>query len=268
MKDILQEIVAHKRIEVEAMKEAVSLELMLQMKGDQLNLPRKDMRKALEASDSGIIAEFKRKSPSKGWLHAEAKVKEVLPAYQLGGASASSILTDNTYFGGTLRDLSSARQSCSLPLLRKDFMIDEYQFYQAKILCADTILLIAACLSQKQCEVFAHLAHQLDLGVLLEIHNEKELAYVNEDIDMLGINNRDLGSFHTDIAQSFRLAEKMKETISYSTKAPLLVSESGITKPEDIRELRQIGFRGFLIGETFMKTEQPGHTLKNFIQRI
>ena len=261
MKDILQDIIANKRIEVERQKQAVRLQTLLGMGGERLEHPARSMRAALAASSSGIIAEFKRKSPSKGWLHPDAAIADVLPAYEKGGASACSVLTDSNFFGGSLGDLCKARSLVDLPLLRKDFIIDEYQLYQACIVGADAVLLIAAALRKEQCSMLAAKAHELKLEVLLEIHSEQELEYIEDNIDMVGVNNRNLGTFHTDVENSFRLAEKLP-------KEMLLVSESGISSPQTVRQLRAAGFRGFLIGENFMKTPQPGNALKEFISKL
>lgn len=265
MKDILQDIVANKRIEVERQKQAVKLQTLLGLGGERLERPTRSMRAALAASPSGIIAEFKRKSPSKGWLHPDAAVAGVLPAYEKRGASACSVLTDSDFFGGSIGDLCKARSLVDLPLLRKDFIIDEYQLYQARVMGADAVLLIAACLSPEQCLTFAELAHTLNMEVLLEIHSEAELGHLNASVDMLGVNNRNLGTFHTDVENSFRLAEAMKTVTREKNLSPLLVSESGISATATVAQLRQAGFRGFLIGETFMKTEEPGDTLAKFI---
>ena len=261
MKDILQDIIANKRIEVERQKQAVRLQTLLGLGGERLEHPARSMRAALAASSSGIIAEFKRKSPSKGWLHPDAAIADVLPAYEKGGASACSVLTDSNFFGGSLGDLCKARSLVGLPLLRKDFIIDEYQLYQACIVGADAVLLIAAALRKEQCSMLAAKAHELKLEVLLEIHSEQELEYIEDNIDMVGVNNRNLGTFHTDVENSFRLAEKLP-------KEMLLVSESGISSPQSVRQLRAAGFRGFLIGENFMKTPQPGNALKEFISKL
>lgn len=265
MKDILQDIIANKRIEVEQQKQAVKLQTLLALGSERLEHPTHSMRAALAASSSGIIAEFKRKSPSKGWLHPDAVIAEVVPAYEKNGASVCSVLTDTNFFGGSLGDLCKARSLVNLPLLRKDFIIDEYQLYQARVMGADAVLLIAACLTPEQCDRLAGLAHTLNLEVLLEIHSEKELEYLNPNIDMLGVNNRNLGTFHTDIENSFRMAEKIDMATKTQDIAPLRVSESGISNTETIIRLREAGYRGFLIGETFMKTEQPGETLSAFI---
>lgn len=259
MKDILEEIIAHKRLSIIEQKKAVSLELL--ENGISEEQPHRSMKAALAASASGIIAEFKRKSPSKGWIHEEASVTDVATAYEQNGASVLSILTDNKFFGGDLKDLRNARPLVNIPILRKDFIIDEYQLYQAKIVGADAVLLIAAALTKEECTSLAATAHELNLEVLLEVHTEEELAYVDENIDMVGVNNRNLGTFHTDIENSFRLAEKLPEGV-------LLVSESGISSPETVKHLRKAGFRGFLIGENFMKTTNPGEALGEFISEL
>ena len=254
MKDILQDIIANKRIEVERQKQAVRLQTLLGMGGERLEHPARSMRAALAASSSGIIAEFKRKSPSKGWLHPDAAIADVLPAYEKGGASACSVLTDSNFFGGSLGDLCKARSLVGLPLLRKDFIIDEYQLYQARVMGADAVLLIAACLTPEQC--------------LMEIHSKEELDHLNPFVDMLGVNNRNLGTFHTDVENSFRLAKAMQTVARERNLSPLLVSESGISTTTTVSNLREAGFHGFLIGETFMKTDVPGDTLAQFIGRL
>jgi indole-3-glycerol phosphate synthase len=266
--DILETIVANKRQEVARQKKAVPLDFLLGSGAQQLSSPTCSMRRSLEASQSGIIAEFKRRSPSKGWLHPGAKVDDVVPAYEKGGASACSILTDSDFFGGSFGDLRRARSLVKLPLLRKDFIIDEYQLYQARMLGADAVLLIAASLTWKECKTFAAIARQLDMEVLLEVHKEEELQHLNEYVDMLGVNNRNLGTFNTDIDNSFRMIERMKAEAGTGSNAPLPVSESGISDVNVIKQLRDAGFRGFLIGETFMKTKDPGETLAAFIGKI
>lgn len=259
MKDILEEIIAHKQIEIELQKAAISQELLINNCNEPMS--RISMRAALAASPYGIISEFKRRSPSKGWIKEDAQADIIPPAYEAAGASALSILTDEKFFGGSLKDIRAARPRVQLPILRKDFIIDEYQLYQARIVGADAVLLIAAALTKEQCKALAVKAHELELEVLLEIHSEKELDYINENIDMAGINNRNLGTFHTDVENSFRLAEKLP-------KEMLTVSESGISNPETVKQLRTAGFRGFLIGENFMKTPDPGAALKEFITEL
>lgn len=259
MNDILSEIIANKRFEVDLQKQAISIGQLRE--GIEGIPPSRSMKRALASSDSGIIAEFKRRSPSKGWIKQEACPEEIVPSYVEAGASALSILTDEKFFGGNLKDIRTARPLVNIPILRKDFIIDEYQLYQAKIVGADAVLLIAAALEQEKCLELAEKAHKLGLEVLLEIHSAEELPYINKDIDMIGINNRNLGTFFTDVENSFRLAGQLP-------KDAVLVSESGISDPEVVKRLRAAGFKGFLIGETFMKTPQPGETLKNFLQAI
>lgn len=261
-KDILDEIIAHKRIEIAAQEQNVPisfLEDLLEKNDDMAKVH--SMKASLAASATGIIAEFKRRSPSKDWINRNADAKVIPASYQQAGASALSILTDEHFFGGGLRDIRAARPSVSLPILRKDFIISRYQLLQAKAAQADAVLLIAAALSKEECNALACEAHKLRLEVLLEMHHEGELDYVNEYVDMAGINNRNLGTFHTDVENSFRMAEKLPADI-------LKVSESGISNPQTVKLLRQEGFRGFLIGETFMKTANPGNTLSTFIKEL
>ena len=243
--DILQEIVAHKREELE-----------------QMCTPKPSMCQALLNSDTGIIAEFKRRSPSKGWIKEEGRADVIPLSYQQNGAAALSILTDKHYFGGHDDFIRTARRSgVTIPVLYKNFVISELQLYEALLCGASAVLLIAACLSKQECARLLEKAHVLGLEVLLEMHSKEELEYADLDPDMCGINNRNLGSFVTDVENSYRLAELLpKDTVK--------VSESGISRPETIRELRQAGFRGFLIGETFMREADPGHALQQFISRI
>jgi len=264
MKDILQEIIAHKRIEVEQQKRLVPPELLEQQLAEARLSPTRSILAALAASPTGIIAEFKRRSPSKGWINHDAKVEEVVPAYEQAGASACSVLTDHSFFGGSLDDLQKARQLVSLPLLRKEFIIDPYQLVEARISGADAVLLIASVLTPEMCFDLAEAAYGLQLEVLLEVHTENELGHLNQFINLIGINNRNLGTFDTSLDHSFRLAEKVLQLNS----SAVLVSESGISKPSTVNELRKCGFRGFLIGETFMRNGTPGETLAEFIKGL
>ena len=229
MTDILTEIIACKQIEIELQKAAISKEMLINNCNEPM--PRISMRASLASSPYGIISEFKRRSPSKGWIKEDAQADTIPPAYEAAGASALSILTDEKYFGGSLKDIRSARPHVQLPILRKDFIIDEYQLYQARIVGADAILLIAAALKKEQCKALALKAHELELEVLLEIHNEQELEYIDENIDMVGVNNRNLGTFHTEVENSFRLAEKLPEEM-------LRISESGISSPKTVKQSR------------------------------
>ena len=224
--------------------------------------PKPSLREALLASDSGIIAEFKRRSPSKGWIKEEGRADLIPLSYQQNGAAALSILTDRQYFGGHDDFIRTARQSgVSIPILYKNFVISEVQLYEALLCGASAVLLIAACLSKQRCRVLMGLAHELGLEVLLEMHSEAELEYAELEPDLCGINNRNLGSFVTDVENSYRLAELLP-------RDAVKVSESGISNPQTVRELRQAGFRGFLIGENFMKTPDPGQALKQFIEQL
>ena len=259
MQDILQQIVATKRQELEHMRR-----------------PKPSLRQALLQSDSGIIAEFKRRSPSKGWIKEDGRADQIPLSYQHNGAAALSILTDRHYFGGHDDFIRQARQSgVTLPILYKNFVIEPLQLYEALLCGASAVLLIAACLTRERCRTLLGLAHELGLEVLLEMHDERELEYAELGPDLCGINNRHLGSFVTDVETSFRLAERLiaisgTPTVpsSSATGAPVLVSESGISDPQTVRDLRAAGFRGFLIGETFMKTPDPGQALHDFIAQL
>ena len=260
--DILQEIVAHKRIEVEHFKQQLSEQEIHRRVEAILDFSVPSMSKALTASESGIIAEFKRRSPSKGWIKEEGKAEEIPLAYQEHGAAALSILTDEQYFGGKDDFIRIARHAgVHIPILYKNFIIDEYQLFQARLCGASAVLLIAADLSKEECQSLLSNAHGLGLEVLLEMHSEEELEYVEMEPDMCGINNRNLGTFITDVQNSFRLAELLP-------KDSVKVSESGISNPDTVKALRLAGFRGFLIGETFMKTSDPGKALKDFISKL
>lgn len=259
MKDILEEIVANKRTEVQETLQK-----------------RRSMKESLRTSASGIIAEFKRKSPSKGWIHADAQPLDVIPVYARNGASALSILTDEKYFGGCTAFIRQVRPKVETPILRKDFIVHPYQVYEAKIIGADAILLIAADLTVSEYQELLNLAHSLGLEVLLEVHDPKELDYLQAGVpDMLGVNNRHLGTFHTDVQNSFNIAREMNARVEELRAAgvqeedlPVLVSESGISSPDTVKELRKAGFRGFLIGECFMKEENPGQALQDFINQL
>ena len=245
MKDILQEIIAHKHHEMEV-----------------LRAKKPSLRESLLRSETGIIAEFKRRSPSKGWIKEEGRADIIPLSYQQNGAAALSILTDEPYFGGSDDFIRQARQSgVTLPILYKNFVIDEAQLYAAALCGASAVLLIAACLSRPQCAALMTKAHDLGLEVLLEMHSEPELEYAELGPDLCGINNRNLGSFVTDVENSFRLAELLP-------RDAVKVSESGISNPDTVKALRQAGFRGFLIGENFMKTADPGRALNEFISQL
>jgi len=262
MQDILQEIVAHKRVEVERFKAELSEQEIHRRVEPLLDFSVASMSQALTVSDSGIIAEFKRRSPSKGWIKEDGRADIIPLSYQQNGAAALSILTDEKYFGGSDDFIKTARHAgVQIPVLYKNFVIDEYQLFQARLCGANAVLLIAADLSKQECKSLLTTAHNLGLEVLLEMHSEPELEYAELEPDMCGINNRNLGSFVTDVQNSFRLAELLP-------KDAVKVSESGISNPDTVRALRAAGFRGFLIGENFMKTADPGTALKDFIQKL
>ena len=268
MADILEEIVAHKRIEIEQRKRFIQPRQMItlteqKMQEDGGRVPGGSMKEALMNSETGIIAEFKRKSPSKGWIKKEGKPSIIPLAYQQNGASALSILTDIDYFGGYDEYIQEARHvGFSLPILYKNFVVEEYQLLQARYCGASAVLLIAACLTKEECKQLMNMAHQLGMEVLLEMHNEHDFEYAELEPDMYGINNRNLGTFFTDVENSFRLAEKLPKDVCR-------VSESGISNPQTVLRLREEGgFRGFLMGEQFMKQVDPGVALAEFISKL
>ena len=245
MEDVLQKIIRTKEQELEL-----------------LYAPKPSLREALLRSETGIIAEFKRRSPSKGWIKEEGRADIIPLSYQQNGAAALSILTDEQYFGGCDDYIRQARKSgVTLPILYKNFVIDEAQLYAAALCGASAVLLIAACLSKEDCKKLIDKAHQLGLETLLEMHSKQELEYTEFESDICGINNRNLGSFITDVENSFRLAELLP-------KDAVKVSESGISDPATVKALRQAGFQGFLIGENFMKTPDPGQALHDFITHL
>ncbi len=257
--NILDIIVENKKQEVKSQRLKLTIS-ELEKDIDDLT-SRINIKEILKNSSTGIIAEFKRKSPSKGWIFENAKVEDVVSSYSENGATAISILTDSNFFGGTFDDFKKAKSLSKTPLLRKDFMVDEYQIYQAKYMQADIILLIASALTINETKQFARKAKELGLNVLLEIHNEKELDYINDFIDVVGVNNRNLSTFVTDVKISFDLSDKIPNEF-------LKISESGISDPQTVLDLRSVGYRGFLMGENFMKTNNPGKALSEFIELL
>lgn len=257
--NILDKIVEHKRQEVAGKKAKVSIdELQL---SDQFARKTLSLKKfLLEDNKTGIIAEFKRRSPSKGIINADADVVKVTTAYASNGASGLSVLTDEYFFGGSMNDLLKARVN-NTPILRKDFMVDEYQFYEAKSIGADVVLLIAACLTPQQVKQFATLSKQLGLEVLLEIHNEEELKHICDEVDMVGVNNRNLKTFEVDINTSLQLFDKIPQDKP-------AVAESGISNVDTIITLKKAGFKGFLIGENFMKQKDPASAFEDFATNL
>lgn len=255
---ILDQINANKLKEIEAAKASVSvkqLESSLLFERNCFSLKDAIIEK------SGIIAEFKRQSPSKGVINGLVKPQDVAIGYEKAGVSAISCLTDLDYFGGTFDDLRAVRDVISIPVLRKDFMLDEYQLLEAKALGADIILLIASSLSVKKTNQLGEIAKSLGLSVLLEIHDESELNHINQYCDAIGVNNRNLKTFEVSTDVSKRLAAHIEDDF-------IKVSESGISNVEAIKELKGFGYQGFLIGENFMKTENPGKSCEEFINQL
>ena len=257
--NILEQIIQHKKSEVAALKTAVSV-AVLEQSGYFLREGLSLKKFLVDEDRSGIIAEFKRRSPSRGVINENVEVVELTTAYAMHGASGLSVLTDNNFFGGSVEDLQQARIN-AIPILRKDFTIDEYQVIEAKSIGADVILLIAACLTSAEVKRLARTAKQLNLEVLLELHDEGELDHICDDVDFVGVNNRNLKTFTVDLAQSVRLAERIGIE-------KLKIAESGISTVEDIAFLRKSGFDGFLIGEHFMKQDDPAQYFKKFANQI
>ena len=254
--NILDKIIESKKVEVASRK--LSTPVSVLEKAPAFSRKCLSMKQSLLNSESGIISEFKRKSPSLGWIHEDADVVDVTSGYSVAGASGISILTDLEYFGGTPMDLMAARQFITCPVLRKDFVIDEYQLSEAKAMGADVVLLIAAALTVEQTLELARKAHELGLEVLLEVHNAEEIGHANDFVDMLGVNNRNLKTFEQSIQTSFDLAALIPDKF-------VKVSESSISKTETVKELRKVGYKGFLMGENFMKEENPAEALEQFI---
>jgi len=220
------------------------------------------LSQALQNSNSGIIAEHKRRSPSRDNINSSLSVADVAQGYEKAGVCGMSVLTDLKYFGGSLEDLNTARAVSQLPLLRKEFIIDEYQLIEAKAHGADVILLIAAVLDRKQIQQLSGFAQSLGLEVLLEVHDRAELEQaIMPSLNMLGVNNRNLKTFEVSLENSKQLAEHIPDDF-------VKVSESGISSTTAIQSLRPYGYRGFLIGENFMKTDAPGLTAAQFIQNL
>ncbi|MBK7504922.1 MAG: indole-3-glycerol phosphate synthase TrpC [Bacteroidetes bacterium] len=258
--NILEKIVVTKKQEIALSKAKIPIQLL--EKSDFFDRQTVSLKSnILKPESTGIIAEFKRKSPSKGIINDSVNVGDVVVQYEMAGVAGSSVLTDNEYFGGSYEDLINARNKVAIPLLRKDFMVDDYQFFEAKSWGADVILLIASILSPKEVLHFTNLAKSLGLEVLLELHDESELDHVNELVDMVGINNRNLKTFEVDIDQSIRMANKLGSQF-------VKIAESGISNINTLKQFRESGFNGFLIGEQFMKTNNPGLACENFIAEL
>lgn len=257
---ILDKIIKDKITEVAKRKSVITTK---QLEAQLLfNEPTISLVNRLSEAPYGIIAEHKRRSPSRSVINDKVTVKDVASGYESAGVGGMSVLTDEKYFGGALVDLVIARSSCELPLLRKEFIIDEFQIVEAKAYGADAILLIAAVLSERQIKVFSELAKSLNLDVLLEIHNSEELKKsLVPAVDMIGVNNRNLKTFEVSLDTSKVLSQLIPNEF-------LKVSESGISSIEAIKDLKAYGFQGFLIGENFMKTENPGQSANEFIKAL
>jgi indole-3-glycerol phosphate synthase len=258
---ILDKIVAHKKKEVAYAKKRTSyVQLEESEYFHRETYSFKDF--LLDPARTGIIAEFKRRSPSKGIINDKVRVSKVTTDYAAAGASALSVLTDRDFFMGRKADLKRARAVNTIPVLRKDFMIDEYQIIEAKALGADIILLIAAILTPAEIDKLATLAKSLDLNVLLEVHNLEELdRSIHPKLDAIGVNNRNLADFTVSVETSYELAKHIPAEF-------MKISESAISDAETIRHLKLAGFNGFLIGETFMKQEDPGLGMRNFVAQL
>lgn len=258
---ILDEIVSNKRREIAAIREEIpvkKLERSIYFSG-----PTVSMTKYLKRPDLvGVIAEIKRRSPSKGVINQHISVKEISVAYMQGGASALSILTDTRYFGGANEDLTVARRTNLCPILRKDFVVDEYQIIEAKSIGADAVLLIAAVTPTDQIRLLSHLARSLGMEVILEVHSREEIADSPLDcVDIIGVNNRDLKSFQVDVSTSEKLLE-------FLPAEKVRISESGITGADVARRLRRAGYDGFLVGELFMGSTKPGEACAQFVEGL
>lgn len=259
--NILDKIIAYKKVEVEERKAKITTSVL--EKSPFFSAVPISLRKfLLDESKSGIIAEHKRKSPSKGIINDKLTVEEVVKGYEMAGASAVSVLTDTPSFGGADEDLVKARAVLSIPILRKDFIVDEFQIIEAKSIGANVILLIAACLTPIEIERFAKLTKSLGMEVLLEVHNEAELIpNCFDSIDCIGVNNRNLKDFSVRVGLSKDLSSIIPDRF-------VKISESGIDSPETIKDLKNYGYKGFLIGENFMKTTNPGLSMKAFVAQL
>lgn len=258
--NILDNIIAAKRTEV-AQKKALMPVKELETFPYYNATCNSLVTELIKKGATGIIAEFKRKSPSKGIINNQAKIGSVVESYEAYGASGISILTDENYFGGSNDDVMYARQIVSVPILRKDFIIDEYQITEAKAIGASVILLIAACLTPTRVKQLSYFAKKSGLEVLLEIHNEEELAHICTEVDIIGVNNRDLKTFTVDVERSIELGALIPSD-------KLKISESGINDVDTIVRLKQSGFNGFLIGETFMKQPDPAIAFADFVTAL
>ena len=259
---ILDKIIAFKKTEITKIKAEVQIKKLVESPnfGREVFSLKKSL---LEVGSTGIIAEFKRQSPSKGIINDTATIADVTNGYLDANVAAQSILTDTSFFGGSMADLMEARViNQQKPILRKDFIVDGFQIVEAKAIGADVILLIAACLTSEELKNYGNLATDLGLEVLYEVHTQEDLDKINDlDIKIIGINNRNLNTFEVDLENSIKLSNQIPNS-------SLKISESGISDPKIIMGLKEYGFQGFLIGETFMKQENPGEACLEFISQI
>ncbi len=255
---ILDKIIATKRLEIENLRAQNSLESF--SKFPLFKLKTRSLKASIKDKTCGIIAEIKRQSPSKGILKKDLKPRDIAIAYRNAGAAGISVLTDNQYFGGSLEDLLEVRAVVDLPILRKEFIIDPIQLHESKAHGADVILLIAAALSPEEILSLSKIAQELGMEVLLEVHNKEEaLSSPLEHVDILGVNNRDLHTFKVSLDHSFEIASLLPKDL-------IKISESGINSSNDIKSLMHSGYSGFLIGESFIVTDDPGVTCASFIK--
>ncbi len=260
MVNILETIIADKQLELQHQKQKIPVGMLED--SPLFNRQPYSLCEHLGGSRAvGIIAEFKRKSPSRGMINENADPVKVSQGYLQAGATGLSVLTDAKYFAGSREDLIIVREANACPILRKDFMIDEYQVLEAKAMGADVILLIAAVLDKQKIRDLSALARSLGLEVLLEVHQESELAVLNDKIDIVGVNNRDLKKMITDVRTSMELAEKIPNNFRK-------ISESGISDPATIQKLKEFGYQGFLIGEYFMQNADPAKVCRELIEEI
>lgn len=254
--NILETIIQHKRKEVAELKKGTSIKVLKTLPGYKASRP--SFKTSLQNKTPAVIAEFKRKSPSKGIINEHARVEAVCAAYERAGAAAVSVLTD-AFFAGEAADLRTAREETTIALLRKDFIVDEIQIHEAREMGASAILLIAAVLDKREIQHFTNVAHEAGLDVLLELHDPAEMEKISEKSDIIGINNRNLKSFEVDLQQSIDLARQLPEGV-------VKVAESGIDSPQTLATLYRKGFDAFLIGESFMKQADPGESARLFLE--
>lgn len=256
---ILENIIKHKKEVIEKRKRSVSFNIL--ERSGHFSRKTYSLKKKLISGGTGIIAEFKRRSPSKGMINEKVQAGEVAEGYINAGATAVSVLTDEKFFGGSNEDLIEVRNRVKAPVLRKDFIIDDFQIIEAKSIGADIILLIAAVLTKEEVEEFTNLAHSLGLEVLVELHSANELDKIAQDVDIIGVNNRNLNNFLVDINTSLDIAKLLPSGI-------MKVSESGIHEVDSIGKLMNAGYNGFLMGENFMKCIDPVKACDQFIESI